>query len=144
MKYTQNSCSRYFLALVFFTISASTYAGELTVNIIDNEFARLDDNLRIRIFDESAYQSVNQITKFGGVLRRNSGSGGNSFSFRDITPGKYLIIAYIDVNDNRQIDAGDKIGISNVENPNPSMLPAFSDAAIELSDDGLTIDLLLE
>lgn len=144
MRHAYRSPLGYLLAFVFLMKFTSIFAGELTVNIADNEFAHQNNSLRIRIFDEAAYQSVNQITKFGGVLRRNPGSGGNSFSFRDIPPGKYLVIAFVDMNDNQRIDRGDRIGISNTENPNPSMLPSFSDAAIELRDNELTIDLVLE
>ncbi len=130
------------LVLLAATLSTGAYAAAVTITVqnIDKE----GGDIRVVLYgSESTWLTHNGTN----VLSDSAKPGEMTFTYSDIAPGTYAILAYHDANMNKDLDLNflgiptEQFGFSN--NPGYNHTPKFSESIFQVGSDPVTMTIKL-
>lgn len=118
-------------------------AADLAVNVLDVRAG--GGEVKLLLFDrEDGFRKEDKARQ---VLRLPAGAGAVAGAFAGLPAGRYAVIAYHDENGdgklNLRLGMFPKEGYGLSNNPKPLGPPKFADAAFDLPDGGLRVDIRL-
>lgn len=131
-------------ALAILLASVSSGAADLTVKVTGVRDAA--GQVKLMLFDRA--EGFRKEDKARAVLTLPAAPGQVEARFADLPPGKYAVIAYHDDNGDGQLNLRfgmfpkEGYGLSN--NVKPSGPPRFADAALDVGQTPLAIDIQLK